>query len=232
MNFNNPFPLDYTNDGGDSTVRVGILLICGKATPEILSCIHQYEIKPGIFTRHPSQTPWCNPNNWSRDQMLPFVAGLSAIGEIMPIRRFFWKCARRFFFMQNFERDHAGSKKYPWPHFFTDEFGHKNFHWFDFADPLLPQHIWHIIVAGRMWWFYWFAPLGYLFLLIDLIVHSVSSFVWEENQMIAMCFVQGRLWLRLYNQLCPRWHSRNRKYWQDRHQPEYAEMLEGVVWDG
>lgn len=223
------FPLDHTGDGGDSTVRAGILMMCGEASPEMLDCLHRYEITPGVFVRHPDQHPWCNPNNWTRDQMLPYTAGLFAIGEYQPIRRFFYQRMKSFFFMQNFERDHVGTTKYPWPHFYKDEWGHTRFRFFDYADPLLPHHIWHLIIAGRIWWFYWFAPIGYLFLLIDLVVHSISPWTWEENQMIALCYVQGRPWLLLYRLICNGWRSRNTAYWTKRRQPEYAIMLERLV---
>ena len=117
------YPLSQGLDGGDSAVRAGILVMTNPETP--LSLI-PYENK-GLLTRHPEQFPWNNPNNFTRDQLIPMLAGLyarSQTGYFLSeyyqalIKRVFKTHAKRLFFSQSIERDKPGSTKRLWPHDF------------------------------------------------------------------------------------------------------------------
>jgi hypothetical protein len=61
------------------------------------------------------------------------------------------------------------------------------------------------------------------FHLLALALHSFKSSTWEENQMISECYVLGTL--PLYKRLHKRWIDISKKYWQDRNEIEYHEML-------
>jgi hypothetical protein len=216
------FPVDQTSDGGDSTVRAGLLVMCNHKMAQNID-MSKYEVKDtehifgGQFTRHPYQEPWNNPKNWSRDQMMPFIAGLHAKQIQKPIEEFFYHRLSKCFFMQNTERDAKGTTKYPWPHMVD---GKKR--WFDYADPLMPNHIGAIILAGRMTGWYWFLLFAYPFHLLFLVLHSFGNH-YEENQQIAECYLYGTL--KWYKKIHKRWEAVSRQYWVDRAEVEYHIML-------
>jgi len=218
------FPVERNGDGGDSTVRAGILMLTNQHLYGI--DISAYEVKDGHFTRHPIQVPWNNPKNFSRDQTLPFIAGLNRQGLHAPVNRFFWERAKHFFFAQNTERDHVGSTKYPWPHEFVDLDGKYTKRNFDFADPLFFNHIGALVIAGRVWQFYLLVPFFLLVHLLMLLFHSLTN-DFEENQMIAECSVYKTLWL--YRRVHKRWAEVSLKYWSDREEAEYHALLREFI---
>lgn len=148
----------------------------------------------------------------------------------------FWAHLKRFFFCQNFYRDYGpspslpkGSRKYPWPHEFHIDSDPKkplDRKTFDFADPLMPNHIGALILAGRVRLFYFFLPLAYLVHFISLWAHSKSKHH-EENQMIAESYVYGTL--RIYRWIKPRWATVSYLYWFRRGEIEYHHLLERMV---
>jgi hypothetical protein len=97
------------NDEMDSAVRAGIMSICGEFNQDI----SQYVLLSGKGVRHPYTEPSNNPNNFTRDQMIPLVAGLYAQQKYDVIKKLFYSRLKSFFFMQNVERDYSGSTKYP-----------------------------------------------------------------------------------------------------------------------
>jgi hypothetical protein len=201
-------PVDETGDGGDSAVRAGILMLTTDQVPKI-----PYVGLDGLMVRHPIQVPWNNPYNCTRDQLLPLLAGLHQTGNVQACKRLFYSHLKRGFFCQNFERDFAGSTKYPWPHKVDGKWRA-----FDFADPLLPNHIGCLIIAGRIRWAYWFLPIAYLFHFVMLWGHAVSKHN-EENQQIAECSIYKTL--RAYVFVKPQWSDISYKYWADRREYEY-----------
>lgn len=66
-------------DGGDSAARVGIMVAFGSSRDRIV--LNWWQVMPnsGIYdcVRHPVQEQWSNPKQFSRDQFVPFLAGLS-----------------------------------------------------------------------------------------------------------------------------------------------------------
>lgn len=178
----------------------------------------------GKCMRYPFVAPWNNTKNFSRDQLIPLVAGLSALGDKYPAKRVFWSHARRLFFCQNFERDYPCSTKYPWPHTFTNDKGMKETRLFDFADPLMPDHIWHLIKCARIYYLYPFALIGIPWLVLSIFFHGRSSHK-EHNQMVSMVKVQGKWAIKLFKRWTPTWKEDLREYWGSRNEIEYAEMI-------
>jgi len=214
----NNFPLDETMDGGDSSVRAGILAMTDHPLAHAID-FFKYEIAPGEFTRHPTQVPWNNPKNWSRDQSLPFLAGLHAKGIIKPMERYFYKRMKAFFFAQNIERDYPGTTKRLYPHAVDNET-----RLFDYADPLMPNHIGAMIKGAKLYRFYWFLPLSYAFHYAALFFNRKATR--EQNQLIAESYLLGTK--KHFKKICPKWVDASKKYWYDRNEREYHDSL--VEW--
>lgn len=239
-------PVDQTLDGGDSSMRAGFGSVAGLFDPAI--CV-RYEVAPGQFVRHPTQAPSNNnPLNFTRDQLTPLAAGLSMTpaGQAA-VRRGFWKAVLRLGFAQNIQRDKPGSWKLPWPHtFFKDSNPLPNtYPWptvppslpgtyevdskpFDFADPLGPAIAWHLILAGRMWYLYWFGIIGVPLVILSIYGYEESGET-ENTQIIAQCFVQGKWALEWFKQVCPTWKTNLEAYWSSRNEIEYAQAIEKIL---
>lgn len=239
----NNFPMDQTMNGGDSCVRAGLLamVLPYYKTKERL---YKYEVSPGMFVRHPLEKTSNNPLNFTRDQMMCLLGGIKATGAHDLARRMFWTRLKSFCFAQNTERDVPGSKKSILPHSFWSEsvptpknFAYKSIHDVvvggrivykaehklgDGPDPLMPNHMGAIILAGKMWYLYWILPICYFFHLINIVLHARSSH-YEENQQIAECYIYGTR--EILKILKPHWFYVSQKYWQDRNEIEYHGML-------
>lgn len=236
-----------SQDYMDSAVRAGILKITNHDKAPYLK---YYVLNNGEFIRGPKTSKATNPKNFTRDQMLCLVAGLSTNAEYHEdIRTNLYNRIKSFFFAQNTERDEPGSTKYQKTHYFykdsipdtTTVFDqadikpdigivrHKSF---DGPDILMPQHIWHMIKASKTYWLYHFSLIGIPCYLLDLVVHSLSSSKFEENQHICMAYVQGKWAMKLYKVLNRNWKQVSMKYWLDRNEIEYhdalLEMMEGL----
>lgn len=247
----NSFPVEARLDGGDSAVRAGIIALVNSA---LEFDITKYEYSPGKLVRHPSQGSWCNPNNFTRDQMMCLIAGLYKQGKHDIIKRVLYSRMRDLFFMQNTERDVVGSKKMKWPHSFyknsipntqtiPQKFNWTKFKfevdqskfetgyeieskWFDSADPLMPNHIWFLIKAAKAYHLYPFAIVGYPIHIISMYFHAKSKTKFEENQAFCESYVVGTLWL--FKKLVKNWKEVGAKYWNDRNEIEYQHMLETI----
>ncbi len=211
-------PVDRTMDGGDSAMRAGML-----ATFSNIRVADRYETN-GICVRHIADYPWNNPWNFSRDQMIPLVAGLYFTGKYKAVRRIFWRSVFRLFFAQNFERDYPGTTKLPWPHKFINDKFRVEKRLFDFADPLAPDHIWHLIKCGRLWFLYPFAVIGLPWFALSVALHGRSKHR-EHNQVICMCMVQGPWAVKLFTKLVPSWERDVRWYWDSRKENKYADLI-------
>jgi len=216
------YPVDQTGDGGDSAVRASILVLCkAKYDVKILNYNQAAFGMPGHFVRHPMQIPWNNPRNFSRDQTMMIIAAFHSLGQYEALRHFFRESWKRLFFCQNFDRDHVGTNKYPFPHVVDGKW-----RLFDFADIMLPNHIGSVILAGKIKSAYWFLPVSYLFHLLFLILHALGNHH-EENQAIAECYLHNTLWL--YKKIKPSWKETSVAYWGKRKELEYHIMLEEFV---
>lgn len=140
--------VDSGGDAGDSANRSGLFAMC---TDFYMPLDMFFTKNSGELVRHPTQSPWDNPKNFSRDQLIPLVAGLWKREMYSLASSVFWAHARRGFFCQNTERDVPGSKKYPWPHlFFKDSYPNpktvlasysllKGFYFKEINDPEAPK---------------------------------------------------------------------------------------------
>ena len=221
------YPSDQTGDGGDSAVRASLLAMC-KSPFMGTFMLRKYEIKPGLFVRHPKQVPWNNYKNLTRDQTICLVAGLKATGNWRAVSRMFYSRAKCFFFSQSTERDYPGTKKYPWPHTMTggDPVDEGKLRLFDGPDILMPNHVACMILAGKVKLAYLFLPIGYLFHFILLFLHSMDAGC-EQNQMICECYTLGTL--KVFNKLNHGWEEDSLKYWSERGEVEYHKLLVALV---
>lgn len=247
----NGFPVEQSYDGGDSAVRAGITAVCN---PNTTIDLEQYHTHSGNMVRHPTQIPWNNPKNFTRDQLICIVAGLYAQGKHELIKKILYSRMKSYFFAQNTERDHVGSTKMKRPHVFYKDsnpnahtepmlFDWSDFKWkidlthfdlmneiehkmFDSADPLLPNHIWFLIKAAKAYWLYPFFLVGIPIHLVSLYIHSKTDH-FEENQAICESYVCGTL--SLFKRWNTKWKQINSKYWSDRNEIEYQDMLEAKL---
>ena len=213
----NGYPMSV-DDTMDSAVRYSIMVLSGEDS----SLLKTYE-KDGIVVRCPEGPPSNNPKNCTWDQLSMLIAAFYKVGDIAALRRIFWACAKRGFFMQNFERDVSGSTKYPWPHSFWKDsiegtvIERKNF---DFADPITPDRLIVLVKAARIYWMYWIFPIAYPMHLLKVSAKKEGEF----NQIIAECYVMGTL-----NKLDLQWNKHNWSYWHVRGEVEYATKVERIV---
>lgn len=216
--------VNSTKDGGDSSVRIALMLLTGMGDPK---GFYLYYDK-GWCVRHPFQAPWNNRYNYSRDQLICFIAGLNNLCMREAIKDILLATLKRGCFAQNFQRDRVGTWKYPWPHYFTNDRGVQEFSWFDFADPLLPNTIGALIIGARFWPLYWFLPVAYVFHILSVLGSSYHD---EQNQIIAEMSFYGKLSFSLYSVVNPDWKKFNHEYWYDRNEGEYADAIEKYVED-
>lgn len=66
------------------------------------SLFGQFEVRPGIYVRHPDKTRWyANPDTTSRDQLVPLIAYCGAYRDYPRLARLFAATLARGFFAQN-----------------------------------------------------------------------------------------------------------------------------------
>ena len=199
------YPVDSTLDGGDSAVRASILAM-SKSNDRFM--VKDYVNHQYLLMRHPSQIPWNNPRNCSRDQTVMLVAGLHSLKHFHEvIEHIFYSTLKRFSFAQNFDKDAIGTPKH------LPE---------DFADPILPNVLGMMILGGKVYAAYWFLPVCWFFHLLFLFGPHT-----EENQTIAECSVYGTL--PLYQLIRRKWEPNSFKYWYSRGETEYHDMLVKIV---
>lgn len=187
----NPNDPNY-KDGGDSSRATGIMALCGSEKDKKI--ILKHYIGKGLCVRHPYQPRWSDFRNFSRDQLILLVAGLLAAGYYFIVRKIFWSRFRSFFFCQNTHTNDGLKKKFP-----------------DGADILSPDVIWHMILCGRMWYLYWFFPVGILFQFLVLLFNCFVTPWREQNQTFALMSVSGLL--PLYLRLHPDFEKAMKDYW-------------------
>lgn len=211
---------DQGLDGGDSCLRASISTLF-MPVDSVYRRLDHYALM-GLGVRHPDQAPHDNPWNFTRDQMIPFLAALNKMEMWLVARDIFWTHLKRGFFAQNFQRDYPGSYKFPWPQVVTEDGKKYAFRWFDFADPMMPDHISHLILCAKIRWLYPFLLIGIPWLiLISMYGHSKSSHK-EHNQILSQCVVLGPWALKLFKQMIPTWREDIMDYWGSRNEIEYA----------
>lgn len=83
---------DY-RDGGDSSRATGIMALFGSALDQYV--IARHWVIHG-FIRNYYQSIWNNPKDFSRDQLIPLVAGMKKCGKHSIVLYEFWR--RRYWF--------------------------------------------------------------------------------------------------------------------------------------
>ena len=117
-------------DGGDSANRTGVLAFCGSnRDAELLPLF--FNVGTSLATRHPTQAPWNNPNNFSRDQLIAYLAGCWRSGRTDIASALLRAHEARGFTCQNFENDFPGTVKSP-----------------PIGDPLGPQDMMYLRVCA------------------------------------------------------------------------------------
>ncbi len=233
--------VDESADGGDSAHFAGLAALFGMGETKNLL---DYEVAPGILVRHPIQSPWNNPKNYTIDQLAPFVAGCKIAGYTKLVRRVFWAHVKRFFFAQNFERDKPGSKKYLWPHEFYKDSNPdtttrvRGFNprlnsrkariesrILDFADPMGLSDVWHLILCAEMKWLYWFGLIGYPALAISVFFAGLSRSN-DTGRILAKAKIGGRFFIWLFKKTKTGWKDSLESSWvRDRHMPNLANAI-------
>ena len=237
--------VDATHDRGDSAHFAGLAVLFGLGDPHRLL---DYEIAPGILVRHPTQTPWNNPKNYTLDQLMPFVAGCKVAGHTQLVRRVLWAHVKRFFFAQNFERDWPGPKKYLWPHeFYKDSDPDTTTRLrlieprlprngkmieqriLDFADPMSPSDIWHLILCAELKWLYWFGVIGFPALAISVFAAGLSASN-DTGRILAKAKAGGKFFVWFFKIAQPRWKESIESSWiRDRQMPNlFRAVMNGL----
>jgi hypothetical protein len=73
--------------------------------------LEPFEVKPGIYVRHPDPTKWySNPDTTSRDQLFPVIAYCAVSEDHARLWRLFKAVAARGFFAQNTLRIGEGKR--------------------------------------------------------------------------------------------------------------------------
>lgn len=242
------YPVNETMDGMDSAVREGILQITQPEEWKKVKDPESYESK-GFLYRHPLQSPADNEWNNTRDNMIPMIAALYACGKTEAIRRVFWKVVKRGCLSQSFDRDVRWSRKLPYPHYnykdsrptpesfpwwkkdemLDEKFHPREFSWFNWADPFLPDHMAMLIKATKYKWLYPLMLPGLLWLELSfLFKYGKSQADVELNQLFCQCYVLGPYWLKKILALKD-WELNFRKYWYARNEAEYADFIIGYL---
>lgn len=173
IDFNNLI-VEQNFSGGDSAHYSGLLTILSNDKYGL--DLHKLVLPNGYCVRHVGDGSLAsnNPNNFTRDQLMPLVAGLYVQKKYDIIRKITAQYSRRLFFSQNIERDVPGSRKYPWPHRFINDKGEPEFRWFDYRDPLWPHHIHALIKASNYKLHFLLYPISTITYLLELILMRVN----------------------------------------------------------
>lgn len=186
----------FDNSGGDqmdAACRVSIMALSGSKQDEQL--LPAFENGNGVMVRSPQEAPANNPNNCTRDQLLPYVAALAASGRTEIVRRLFEAHKQRNWRCQNTEYDVPGSgKQFP-----------------DGPDFLDWGHRWFFSVCAEDKSQHWRWLLGAPWLLLTLLWNSKWGD--EQNQIASVCYALGPKWLALYKRLTPDYDVRITAYW-------------------
>ena len=191
---------NHALDEGDSCNRTALLSLFGSTFDTCL--LHHFHIGSGTLVRHPKPKKIPNdlrehddPRGFSRDQLIPYVAALSK-SEHYPktLKSIFAKRMGRCFLEQNFDVLFS------------------------------PVTLAFLIKACRIYWFYFFLPIGYLFLILDIVWFTKIKPYDEQNQFISVLEIMGMK--SMYKKLHPDWKKATMNYWDSwRDQKEIGEKI-------
>lgn len=182
------------SDGGDSASRTGIMAMCGSIQDQVL--LREFDLEfNGHLKRHPFQEPYNDYRSFTRDQLLPFMAGAYRANKQLLTFHVFYFYFKRFFICANTITDQGKPKK-----------------WWD-RDLLSPSHIGHLIICSKMYILYPFLLFSYLDIFIDILWACFVAPKDESNQILSMLDVYGTFYLRIYCKLHPDWKNTVSDYW-------------------
>lgn len=191
-------------DGGDSAHRMGTAAFCNSA--EDAGLLSRFE-SGGVMVRHPTQVPWNNSKNCTRDQLIGYMAGCWRASRREINARLLAAHATRIppYTCQNIEEMEVGTTKNP-----------------PIGDPLGPDDVMFMrICAGEDAAF--MDPAGQLTLhvAIEVAGQGVDR---DINNLMLRSIVCGRL--NLFVKIHPKYEDNLRFYWSGwRKQPQIAEEL-------
>lgn len=196
---------EVRGDGGDSANRTGLMALC-ESQPD-MDVIHMFE-QVGLGMRHPTQEPWNNTGNFTRDQLTCLVAGLARSGRDAACKRLLKSHQERGWRCQNVDKDVPGSRK-KWP---------------DGPDWLAPDLRLHLRLCAGVDSRYYFV--GWATLAASLVYNTKIKPEGEQLQFICQVVIAGPEWVKRYKRM----HSNYKKAVTDyfcgwRDQPEIAEAL-------
>ncbi len=191
-------------DGGDSARGVGLMAMAGSKLDQELLPVFMTADGP---VRHPYQPPhFTNPKNFSRDQLICYMAGLKAAGLTEIAATIFKKLAKRAFFCFNTKDTFNNTPVFP--------------------DILLPHTIVGLGLAAKSTTALILAPLMYPLVLTDMAYFIIFRKDEESNQSIALYSLYGRPFVKLFNLLHPHLHDNIMSYFSGwRSQPEIGEAI-------
>jgi len=197
-------------DKMDSARLAGLMVLIGFKSEgiDLMKYIKYDQDGRVVAMRHPTEVPSNNHKNFTRDQLLPLVAGLKKQGHAGTVRKLYYAAKERCYRAQNTEADHDGTlKKFP-----------------NGADLLTPDVMNHLRICGDL------EPklLGKLFLKASMYVSAKYTPLREPNQLWATLIMAGDDYVRQYKKMNPQWKRAIRKYWSEedgawRGEPELAE---------
>lgn len=79
MQWSGPNATGKQYDGGDSAHRAGLLSFCGSQADA--ATLPRYMLNSGVMVRHPTESPWNNPWNCTRDQLIGYLSGCWRTGQ-------------------------------------------------------------------------------------------------------------------------------------------------------
>jgi hypothetical protein len=191
----------------DSARLAGMMVLVGHPlAPDLTRYVKLSKSREIELVRNPLEAPANNPHNFSRDQLVPLVAGLymqAFSRKRGPCRLILKEAKARFFRAQNWQND-DGSRKL---------FGG------DFLSPSVMNHL-RLCAGQPSTW------LGRMWLRFDILFNAIFTPMREPNQLIAMCIVAGPKYVKMYKEETPEWRDAILAYWSTwRGEPELAEML-------
>ena len=189
---------DEKSAAGDSARTTGMLALFGSELDQLIQLDFEEPSNSGLLTRHPI---WYDDSCFTRDQLIPFVCSLTKRDYYKSfIRRIFWSHAKRLFFCQNYMTQFPDPK--------TGERVNKGFFG---RDPLSPSHIGMLILASKLYIFYPFLLLAIPWFYLDLFYFTKVAPRQEQNQIIAMSMVYGKI--ELWTKWHPNWKQSILDYW-------------------
>lgn len=192
-------------DFGDSANKIGHLAFCNSLIDQ--NNLHFFENGNGVMVRHPTQIPWNNPNNCTRDQLIAYAAGCWRAGQNEIVQRLLREHEKRTNILglplcQNTDDNCPNT---------TKKVTLAGVELFVETDILAPHHIMFLRICSGDKEAYK-DPIGQLFLQLD-IEATTKDVTQEKNQLIVMAIVCGRL--DLYVQVHDNYKENILFYWDN-----------------